>query len=109
MKGRLASRAHSFKENLLGAFGHTTTSPPSPNPVQQNRSKIVKKSGSSLDAISSSGPGVRGLAKKTNSTDNLIDFSAPRSTETLVREVQFTLRYFEVSQAHILSSLLGPC
>jgi hypothetical protein len=100
MKGRLASRAHSFKENLLGAFGHTSPPSPNPNPAQQNRQKIVKKSGGShsVEAIgTTSGSGVRGLAKKTNSTDNLIEYSAPKSTDTLVREVQFTLRYFEVS------------
>lgn len=102
MKGRLASRAHSFKENLLGAFGHTT-SPPSPNLVQQNRPKVVKKSGSSLDnSLGSSGSGVRALAKKTNSTDNLIEYSAPKNTDTLIREVQFTLRYFEVRDVAIL-------
>ena len=100
MKGRLASRAHSFKENLLGAFGHTSPPSPNPNPAQQNRQKIVKKSGGShsVEGIgTTAGSGVRGLAKKTNSTDNLIEYSAPKSTDTLVREVQFTLRYFEVS------------
>ena len=100
MKGRLASRAHSFKENLLGAFGHSA-SPPSPNPMPPNRPKVVKKAGvvgsHSVEAAGSC-PVARGLAKKTNSTDNLIEYSAPKSTDTLVKEVQFTLRYFEVRQ-----------
>ena len=102
MKGRLASRAHSFKENLLGAFGHSA-SPPPPNPMPPNRPKVVKKAGvvgsHSVEAAGSC-PGARGLAKKTNSTDNLIEYSAPKSTDTLVKEVQFTLRYFEVRHSH---------
>ena len=101
MKGRLASRAHSFKENLLGAFGHTAASPPPTNPMPPNRPKVVKKTAGgghqSADASGGGGgSGVRALAKKTNSTDNLIEYSAPKSTDTLVKEVQFTLRYFEV-------------
>jgi hypothetical protein len=103
MKGRLASRAHSFKENLLVAFGHSSPSPPSTNP-HHGRSKVVKKSGGSVEAVPGLGSGVRALAKKTNSTDNLIEYSAPKSTDTLVREVQFTLRYFEVSDRDKLGS-----
>ncbi len=93
MKGRLASRAHSFKENLLGAFGHA--SPPSPNPGQTARPK-VSRPGGSHSAGCEQGASGRSLAKKTNSTDNLIEYSAPRTTECLVRELQFTLRFFEV-------------
>ena len=39
------------------------------------------------------------LAKKTNSTDNLIGYTEPKqNTDGLVRDVQLSLRYFEVSK-----------
>jgi len=101
MKGRLASRAHSFKENLLGAFGHAL--PPSPNPGQTTRPKVSRSCGSQ-PAGTDQGPSGRCLTKKTNSTDNLIEYSAPRTTECLVRELQFTLRFFEVFKMHQFSS-----
>ena len=43
----------------------------------------------------------RGLTKKTNSSDNLIEYSAPKCTDALVREVQLALRYFEVNTPKI--------
>jgi len=87
----------------LGAFGHTAASPPPANSMPPNRPKVVKKtaggghhSAEPGGGGGGGGPGARALAKKTNSTDNLIEYSAPKSTDTLVKEVQFTLRYFEV-------------
>ncbi len=77
MKGRIASRAHSFKENLMEAFGH--------HHHQQ---------GAGLDMPSN---GKIRLAKKTNSSDNLIGYSEPKhNTDGLVRDIQLALRYFKV-------------
>ncbi len=86
----------------MGAFGHTAASPPPANSMPPNRPKVVKKTAggghhsAEPGGGGGGGPGARALAKKTNSTDNLIEYSAPKSTDTLVKEVQFTLRYFEV-------------
>ena len=71
MKSRIASRAHSFKEGLLEAFGHHSSASLSP----------VNGSGGNGNgffdgkAASSPAPSPNNnihLAKKTGSTDNLI-------------------------------------
>ena len=88
MKGKLVSKAHSFKENILGAFGHLQ------NTEQSLNDGLV------LDSEAKLGP-VAKLNKKINSSDNLIEFSKPKSTDALVKEVHFSLRYFEVSSRKI--------
>ena len=134
MRGRLASRAHSFKENILGAFGHHNASAEVQSPSSlihahddrgnadgrshgsnstesskkgQNRSHYSKNKNSGHDQ--SSGSNIRTLAKKTNSSDNLIEYSAPKCTDTLVREVQLALRYFEDAVAKGTYEMLPGC
>lgn len=105
MKGKIASRAHSFKENLLEALGHHTHDKASPAHVvlEQGQPQRVHSAGHNG---SSSGSGRGGppvnksaiqLAKKTNSTDNLIGYSEPKhNTDSLARDVQLALSYFQV-------------
>ena len=117
MRGRLASRAHSFKENFLNVFGHhspqhqhdnsCTSSNSAANSTfddsnlsATNMSSVVAGSNpaGSVTSDGSVGHGRNGaaknhhdksLTKKTNSTDNIIDFvttstntvADPRSTE----------------------------
>lgn len=70
MKGRIASRAHSFKENILEALGHHSHLHHPPHEEK----------------------GIH-LAKKTNSSDSLIGYSEPKhNTDGLVRDVQLSLR-----------------
>ena len=133
MKNRLASRAHSFKENLLGAFGHHNASSeaqsPSSlihsgeehgkfegrligNPSSTTSKKGQNSSNSSKNKNSSNGQpphNIRTLSKKTNSSDNLIEYSAPKCTDTLVREVQLALRYFEDAVAKGTYEMLPGC
>ena len=90
MKGRLASRAHSFKENILGAFGHHQQQPMSPRAtgkpkLHNHHHRSTGPSSSSLAA-----------AKKTNSSDNLIEYTRPKCADALIKEVQSALRYYEV-------------
>ena len=126
MRGRLASRAHSFKENLLGAFGHHASSseaqsPSSlvhggegnkgyentpPNKKENNYHYSKRKSASHEQPPSTH---IRALAKKTNSSDNLIEYSAPKCTDSLVREVQLALRYFEDAVAKGTYEMLPGC
>ena len=134
MRGRLASRAHSFKENILGAFGHHNTSAEAQSPSSlihahddrrnldgrshgsqssesskkgQNSSHYSKNKKSGHDH--SPGSNMRAMAKKTNSSDNLIEYSAPKCTDTLVREVQLALRYFEDAVAKGTYEMLPGC
>lgn len=96
MRGRLASRAHSFKENFLNVFGAAS------NPQAQNNEDQIDKPA---------------MSKKTNSTDNIIDFvttssntvADPRSTDVMVREVQLSLRYFQDAVIKGTYELLPGC
>ena len=133
MRNRLASRAHSFKENLLGAFGHHNASSEaqspsslihesedhgkleahsSGHPSSTTSKKGQNNSNSSKGKNSSNGHpshNIRTLSKKTNSSDNLIEYSAPKCTDTLVREVQLALRYFEDAVAKETYEMLPGC
>ena len=90
-RDNLAARAHSFKENFLEAIGHSpSTSTP------QRKSKHEKS--------------FIQLAKKTNSTDNLTGhLGTARSTDCLVKEVQFALKYFEDAVAKKSYDMLPGC
>ena len=134
MRGRLASRAHSFKENILGAFGHHNSSAEVQSPSSlihshddrgntdgrshgsqssesskkgQNSAHYSKNKKSGQDQ--SPGSNMRTMAKKTNSSDNLIEYSAPKCTDTLVREVQLALRYFEDAVTKGTYEMLPGC
>lgn len=75
-RGLFASRAHSFKENILDALKNSQVSTP------QRKTRPEKK------AIV--------LAKKTSSTDNLTGhLGTAKTTDCLVKEVQFALKYFQ--------------
>ena len=133
MRGRLASRAHSFKENILGAFGHHSTSSEPQSPASlvnageehgnyegrsftvpsfaaskkgQNNSQDIKKKNSGHERSSGH---VRKLSQKRNSSDNLIEYSATKCTDTLVREVELALRYFEDAVAKGTYEMLPGC
>ena len=112
MKSRLASRAHSFKENFLHVFGghgspasgapsdgHLLTSEASVDRLDSTLASTASSASTSTHQVRKKG-GHRGLtggqtydksvmSKKTNSTDNIIDFvttssntiADPRSTE----------------------------
>ena len=113
MRGRLASRAHSFKENFLNVFGHH--SPQHDNSCNSSNSTAnstfddttgcpvnvgtsVAHAAVSTDGNNQARNGAAAknhqdkLTKKTNSTDNIIDFvttstntvADPRSTEVRV-------------------------
>ena len=96
MKGRIASRAHSFKEGLLEAFGHHSHH----NHGHHGGGVAAAGHHERASATASDPDGVKSgiqLAKKTSSTDNLIGYTDPKnSTEGLVRDVQLALNYFEV-------------
>lgn len=93
MKGKIASRAHSFKENILEALGHHGHHGHVGGLGHGSSEKAKLANGASPQ---SSKAAIQ-LAKKTNSTDNLIGYSEPKqSTDGLVRDVQLALRYFEV-------------
>ena len=130
MRGRLASRAHSFKENILGAFGHHNASSEVQSPTSlihahedhgntdgrshgshstESSKKGYYSKNKSSDRDKSSGGNIRTLAKKTNSSDNLIEYSAPKCTDSLVREVQLALRYFEDAVAKGTYEMLPGC
>ena len=66
MKSRIASRAHSFKEGLLEAFGHHSGA--SLSPVNGNGFFEGKTASSPAPSPNNN----IHLAKKTGSTDNLI-------------------------------------
>ena len=115
MKSRLASRAHSFKENFLHVFGgHPSTNSSVSSPGQEvlvlpeavdNTSGVMVSNSASSVANSAlantagahqvrSKKGHRhekSMSKKTNSTDNIIDFvttssntiADPRNTEVI--------------------------
>ena len=112
MKSRLASRAHSFKENFLHVFGGHSSSPHSSvsspgqdlNFLPEAADTGVMVSNSSTTASSASASAAhqvrskkghrhyeKSMSKKTNSTDNIIDFvttssntiADPRNTEVL--------------------------
>ena len=87
-KGAFAARAHSFKENFLDALKNTQSS--TPNRKSKERSFIQ-------------------LAKKTGSTDNLTGhLGTARSTDCLIKEVQFALKYFhDVVSKHTFEMLPG--
>ena len=90
-RGTFASRAHSFKENFLDALKHSQTS--TPHKKGKNTEKRLIQ-----------------LAKKTTgSTDNLTGhLGTARSTDCLVKEVQFALKYFEdVVSKHTYEMLPG--
>lgn len=90
MKGRIASRAHSFKENILEALGH------SQNTASGGPSSVPRATVS--PHANHDGRVHLATKKKTNSSDNLLGYSeSRRGTDTLVRDVQLSLRYFEVS------------
>ena len=88
MKGRIASRAHSFKENILEALGHHSYNH---HQHQHQQPQPGNKIGPNVSLK-------RKVAKKMNSTDNLLDYSNTKesATEGFVREVHLALRYFEV-------------
>ena len=76
-RGTFAARAHSFKENFPDALKASPTS------------SISHRRGKSEN-------GFIYLAKKTSSTDNLTGhLGTARSTDCLVKEVQFALKYFQ--------------
>ena len=109
MKSRLASRAHSFKENFLHVFGghssspHSSVSSPGQDlnflPEAADTGVMVSNSSTAASASASAAHQVRSkkghrhheksMSKKTNSTDNIIDFvttssntiADPRNTE----------------------------
>lgn len=118
MKSRLASRAHSFKENFLHVFGGHSSSPHSsvsspgqevhhllPEAVDSTTGVMVSNSASAANSAvaNSAAAGAhqvrskkghrheKSMSKKTNSTDNIIDFvttssntiADPRNTEVI--------------------------
>lgn len=114
MRGRLASRAHSFKENFLNVFGASHNSSSHPQLQQQSQLNHVLEDEVAVAAAAASSPASKDVSssekssiakKKTNSTDNIIEYvtasassvADPRSTEAMVREVNVALRYFQVS------------
>lgn len=79
-RGLFASRAHSFKENILEALKHG----------QVHSSSQQRKTRPDKNAII--------LAKKTSSTDNLTvtgHLGTAKSTDCLIKDVQFALKYFQ--------------
>lgn len=77
-RGLFASRAHSFKENFLDALKHGQV----PTPHRKSRRE--------KNAIV--------LAKKTSSTDNLTvtgHLGTAKTTDCLIKDVQFALKYFQ--------------
>ncbi len=117
MRGRLASRAHSFKENFLNVFG---------GHQQHQQNNQVQHEASSSSSTTAPAPVLDQLdkptdklamSKKTNSTDNIIDFvtsstntiADPRSTEVMVREVHLALRYFQDAVVKGTFELLPGC
>ena len=107
MKSRLASRAHSFKENFLHVFGghasgaasdvHLLTSETAGDRLDSTLASTASAGSNSTHQVRKKsghrGPGPstydKSMSKKTNSTDNIIDFvttssntiADPRSTE----------------------------
>jgi hypothetical protein len=80
VKMRIASRAHSFKENFLEALGQA----------------------SPLAAEEAVRHAHTPQAKKTGSSDNLLATSSPltpMATDQIVRDIQVALRYFEVRRS----------
>ena len=76
-RGTFASRAHSFKENFLDAIKSSQYSS-TPHKRSKGEKSFIQ------------------LAKKTGSTDNLTGhLGTTRSTDCLVKEVQFALKYFQ--------------
>ena len=77
-RGLFASRAHSFKENILDAIKHGQV----PTPHRKSRPE--------KNAIV--------LAKKTSSSDNLTvtgHLGTAKTTDCLIKDVQFALKYFQ--------------
>jgi hypothetical protein len=148
MRGRLASRAHSFKENILNALGHhnsssnnhgsqqqqgggnnshdnsfnssasSTTTAASKTPLASETStEASSKPRSNSNAAQSSSSKHLSVSKKTNSTDNIIDYvtssantiADPRSTEAMVREINLALRYFQDAVAKGTYEMLPGC
>ena len=75
MKGRIASRAHSFKEGLLEAFGHHSSPTGGANslsPINGNNGFFATGSKTAASSPAPSPNNNIHLAKKTGSTDNLI-------------------------------------
>ena len=96
-RDNLAARAHSFKENFLEA-------------LRQNSSPITSTPQRSSKSNKSSEKSFIQLAKKTNSTDNLTGhLGTARSTDCLIKEVQFALKYFEDAVAKKSYDMLPGC
>ena len=92
----LAARAHSFKENFLEAL-RQNSSPITSTPQRSRSSKSHQKS-------------FIQLAKKTNSTDNLTGhLGTARTTDCLIKEVQFALKYFEDAVSKKTYDMLPGC
>ena len=101
MKGRIASRAHSFKEGLLEAFGHHSGA--SLSPVNGNGHNCAGGGGGGNGffagkTASSPAPSPNNnihLAKQTGSTDNLIgERERERERGLLSREIGRTTDLF---------------
>ena len=92
-RGTFAARAHSFKENFLDALKSSQHSSSTPNKrVRAGQKNFIQ------------------LAKKTGSTDNLTGhLGTTRSTDCLVKEVQFALKYFQDVVSKCTYEMLPGC
>ena len=92
-RGTFAARAHSFKENFLDALKNSQHSSSTPNKrVRAGQKNFIQ------------------LAKKTGSTDNLTGhLGTTRSTDCLVKEVQFALKYFQDVVSKCTFEMLPGC
>lgn len=108
----MASRAHSFKENFLNVFAGANSGPGASGATTANDSNTD----TSFDDCDKYDNKLQ-ASKKTNSTDNIIDFvttstntiADPRSTEVMVREVNLALRYFQDAVGKGTYELLPGC
>lgn len=117
----MASRAHSFKENFLNVFGSSGGGSGATLASAAASGANDSNTDTSFDDYDKSSMKNNGKllqsSKKTNSTDNIIDFvttssntiADPRSTEVMVREVNLALRYFQDAVGKGTFELLPGC